>query len=84
MTLKELCLMKDIKIVLDLDARQNWIANIEPMLEVVDNGMLTSTCGRGLGVGDALMNLCQQISGKRVRLSRGDPAERFDVPTVVL
>lgn len=84
MTLKELCLMKDLQITLGLDMNNNWTANIEPMLEVVDGCCLVSTCGRGVTVALALEGLCNQISGTKVRLNRGEPAERFILPLVEL
>ena len=83
MKLKDLCLLKDLKIVLALDVAQNWMARIEPMLEVVDGSVLISICGRGEEIEDALNLLCNQISGHKVRLNRSTPAERFNLPNVV-
>ena len=84
MTLKELCVVLDFTVTLGHDFKQQVMADFKPMVEVIDGGMLISTCGRGVDVNSAIADLCDQVSNKRIRISRGEPAERRQLPTITL
>ena len=84
MTLKELVLVLDMTVTLSHDSKDQVMADFKPMVEIIDGGMLSSTCGRGHDVNSALEDLCSQVSWKHVRISRGSPAERVHLPKVTL
>lgn len=84
MTLKELCIVLDFTVTLDHDCKAQVMANFNPMVEAIDGPILVSTCGRGEDVNSAIADLCRQVSNKRIRISRGEPAERRQLPTITL
>lgn len=84
MTLKELCIVLDFTVTLSHDFKAQVMADFKPMVEIIDGSMLVSTCGRGADVNSALEDLCVQVSNKRIRISRGEPLERRQLPVVTL
>ena len=84
MTLKELCIVLDFTVTLNHDYKAQVMADFKPMVEIIDGPMLVSTCGRGDDVNSAMADLCAQISNKRIRICRGEPAERRQLPAITL
>ena len=78
MQLKELLLMQDLKIELDLTLTPErlWVANFSPMVEVAEDGVLIGTCGYGASIDKAIFEMCMKVSNKRIRISQPEGGEQ--------